>query len=143
MTLAIVVFMTQQVKACDAPIHVVYNNKEVEFKDGYPIIYKDRTFLGLRATGNMLGLNVSWDAENRIAWVYNNDNSNIIRVHMTTGDVYINDELQTLSAPPMIIDGRVFVPLRFVAEAFNKTVSYVPSTQIVHINDTNMQQQLF
>lgn len=129
-------------KACSEEIKVVYNNKAVEFKSGFPMMYKDRMFLGLRATGEMLGLEVSWDKENQVAWVMNKDRSNVVRIQMKQGQSYVNDEL-AYTPKAMIIDGRVFVPVRFIAEAFSKHVVYVPSTKIVHINDTDMNQQLW
>jgi hypothetical protein len=128
--------------ACTDEIKVVYNNKAVQFKNGYPIIYKGRMFLGLRATGEMLGLDVSWDKENQIAFVHNADRTTEIRIQMKQGQSYVNDEL-AYSPEAMMIDNRIFVPVRFIAEVFSKKVVYVPETRIVHINDTDMNQQLW
>ncbi len=142
--LMLLVYLTMPVKACSEEIKVVYNNKAVKFTNGFPITYKDRTFLGLRATGEMLGLKVDWDKENQVAWVYNSDRSNVVRIQMKQGQAYVNDELAYLSAPAMIIDNRVFVPVRFIAEAFHKKVTYVASTRIITIKEADLgEQELF
>ncbi len=143
--LMLLVYITQPVKACEGcEIKVVYNNKAVKFTNGFPITYKDRTFLGLRSTGEMLGLTVDWDSKEQVAWVYNSDRSNVVRIQMKQGKAYVNDEMAYLSAPAMIIDNRVFVPVRFIAEAFNKKVTYVASTKIINIKDADLgEQELF
>jgi len=56
-----------------------------------------------------------------------------------SNDVYIKEEGQLgedkyiLDAPPEIVNGRTFVPIRFIAEAFGAEVNWVEETKEIII----------
>jgi len=56
------------------------------------------------------------------------DNKKIIIVILTIGEdiAFVNDEIVRLETPPMIINGRTMVPVRFISEAFGADVKFIP-----------------
>ncbi len=54
----------------------------------------------------------------------------------------LNDELKTIDAPPVIVNGTTMVPVRFVAEALGATVGWEDSTQTVSLNDNGKTTHL-
>ena len=56
---------------------------------------------------------------------------------LTIGDntVTVNGREQTIDAPPVIINERTLVPLRFIAELFGSNVSWDAETKTVYISD--------
>ncbi|HOI25258.1 MAG TPA: copper amine oxidase N-terminal domain-containing protein [Caldisericia bacterium] len=45
----------------------------------------------------------------------------------------VNGKSYTIDAPPVIVKGRTFVPVRFVAEILGATVEYDATTRTVKI----------
>jgi hypothetical protein len=58
--------------------------------------------------------------------------------------VTIDDKATTVDAAPEIVDGRTFVPIRFIAETFGSTVTWLPETKGVTIvlGDTTIGLQI-
>ena len=58
--------------------------------------------------------------------------------------VTVDDKATTVDAAPEIVDGRTFVPIRFIAETFGSTVTWLPETKGVTIvlGDTTIGLQI-
>lgn len=98
--------------------------------DVKPELKNDRTMVPLRVISENLGATVAWsgsDSEVRIT----KDNM-IVIVSTNSSTVEKNGEKSTLDVKPYLKNNRVFVPLRFVAEAFGSSVSYSNSVVAVH-----------
>ena len=56
-------------------------------------------------------------------------------IQLTVGSkvAYVDGQAKTLSYPPIVEDGRTFVPFRFLAEAFNASVSFNQDTKEIKI----------
>lgn len=100
----------------------------------------DRTFVPVRFVSEFLEYDVGFDEETRTITVVSNDltvimqdgNSTLFVVPMETGDtktimmdtaVYIDNAI-----------GRTYIPIRFLAEAFNYTVGWDEETQTVTLD---------
>ncbi|MDO5715667.1 MAG: stalk domain-containing protein [Tissierellia bacterium] len=64
-------------------------------------------------------------------------NAKVIRMNIGNKNYWINDEKKTMDVSPFIKNERTYIPLRFVAEALGKDVTWDSKTQIVTINDGN------
>lgn len=131
--------------ACDKPVNVIYNNELMKFVGTNPIVYKDRVYLPLVNVAEMLDFQLIWNNCGKLNSILctNLEGTNKVIIEVDSLEASINGVSCKLDSQPIDIDGRIFVPLRFVAEAFKKYVIWTDVTRIVNINDTNMKQQLF
>jgi hypothetical protein len=74
---------------------------------------------------------------------------NVIRadtltIRLTAGAsvAMVGDEERTLDAPPMIVNGVTFVPLRFIGEALGAEVTWSPALQVVFLVKGSSRIQL-
>jgi hypothetical protein len=128
------IYSTIKAKACDeCQIRITYNDKEVLPSNGFPIRYNDRVLLGLRSTANMLGCDIKWDAKNKTATLSDSYTKVVVQADNEVAEV--NGDKVTMAQAPIIIDGRLFVPVRFVAESFMLGVKYNSESNTVAINE--------
>lgn len=105
-------------------INVMYNNQPLSFTDAVPEITNDRVMVPLRAVMENMGADVQYDDAKRTAVITCGDTQLTFVLGsdsftITTGGV---SENVTLDSTPYIKDGRVFVPIRFVAESLGYDV---------------------
>lgn len=121
--LMIIAFSATEVSA--AGIGVFINGKEVKFtqSSGQPFIDKaNRTQVPLRVTMDAYGCVVDWDDVNHIAKVKKGD----IEVQVPIGESYIlvNGDKVANDTAAQIKDGRTYLPIRVVLEAFGAKVNW-------------------
>ncbi|MCL2565107.1 MAG: copper amine oxidase N-terminal domain-containing protein [Defluviitaleaceae bacterium] len=125
------------------PVRVEVDGALVTF-DVEPFVQDGRTMVPLRAIAEILGINVYWDGEMQEAWYINHDNvrftlpigSEQVRLNCTENGL---SEVE-IDAPPLIVDGRTFVPLRFIAESLNVSVDFVEGKVIILTNQSALVQ---
>ncbi len=82
-------------------------------------------------------MEMDWDSENKIAAAYIPDYDEGDSLEITLGIdsniVVINQSLKYLDQEPMIIKGRVMVPLRFISEALGSDVSWDQQSNTINI----------
>ncbi|MBP1761371.1 MAG: hypothetical protein H6Q64_913 [Firmicutes bacterium] len=107
--------------------------------DVAPIIINDRTMVPLRTIFEELGLNVQWDEKNKTV-IGTKDN---IRIELSINNATAkkNGQIIYLNTPAIIIDGRTMVPLRFIAESLECTVTWSSATNSVIINTKQLTYQ--
>lgn len=116
-------------------ISVLLDGKPLNF-DIMPQIVNGRLMVPMRNIFEPLGFTVTWQQETQSV----NAIKNGLTVELKIGDSTAMDGTKqiTLDSPPVVIDGRTLVPLRFVAEAAGDYVSWDGDNQIVRIS-TNPQ----
>ncbi|MEW6172890.1 MAG: stalk domain-containing protein [Bacillota bacterium] len=109
-------------------------NARNENADAAPLIFSGRTYVPVRYLALGLGVaakDILWDP------VRNTVTLSLpgISVEMTVGEKHgaVNGQPRELEVAPLLKDGRVFLPARFVAEAFGYSVNWDGSTQEVKI----------
>lgn len=93
--------------------------------DVAPFVEKDRTYLPLRYLAYSLGIpedNVKWDESNKTVSLQKEN----ISVRLTVGSniFFINGKEESMDVFPIMNKNRVFLPARFVAQAFGYKVSW-------------------
>jgi hypothetical protein len=105
---------------------VVVDGQPVSFPDTQPEIVAGRVMVPLRAVAAHLGAgNLAWDRATRTVTVTHGERVIRLRVGRpwaTSGRTAI-----PLETPPLLRDGRVLVPLRFVGEALGARVHWQPA----------------
>ncbi len=105
----------------DNATKIYYNDVLLETEQ--PVINQDgRVLLAFRDLFENLDGEVSWDPDTRIASLTYGKTS--INLMPDNGAAQINGVPQVLDVGPQIINDRVYLPLRFVAQALGGTVEY-------------------
>ena len=87
-----------------------------------PVIISDRTLLPVRAIVEAMGGTAEWNESERTVTL--TKGKDVIRLVIDEPEAYLNDEAEVLDSPPVIINGRTMLPIRFIAESFNFSVEW-------------------
>ena len=120
-----------------------------ENKNVSPYIKNDRTMVPLRFIAEELNAKVSYDDETKVVAIKNMNTE----LTLTVGEkTYYNDGLKReMEVVSEVIDGRTFVPVRFISEALNRSVTWLEKEQMVIITqkdypwneDSEIEKTLF
>ena len=106
---------------------IVVNN-DVVTGDAAPFVDSNwRTMVPVRALSQSFGGSAEWDGDARTVTVVNGDTT---IVFTADSDKYtVNDEEKTMDTELTIIDGRTYVPVKFVAEELGYKVTALKDAQ--------------
>ena len=120
----------QRAKAVTPEISVLLDNLPIRF-DVAPRIIDGRTLVPFRLIAQALNISVDWDGNNRTIFASDGKTRVILQIDNKTAQV--NDIPFTLDSPPIIINGRTLIPLRFFSEAFGCQVNWIAETRTIRI----------
>ncbi|WP_048748306.1 stalk domain-containing protein [Paenibacillus sp. P22] len=122
-----------QVSAAPAAIKVALDGKQLSL-DASPIVTSGRTLVPYSSIVKSLGGSAQWDASSKTVTASGRG----VNVKLTAGSstAYINGSKVALDAAPVIQNGRTFVPLRLLSEAFGKWVSWNQGSRTAAISST-------
>lgn len=103
---------------------IVNVDNEAVIYDAAPVIRNDRTLVPIRIITEALGGKVDWNGATKEVTLSSNDKE----IKMTIGKT-----LEKYGVAPVIIDGRTFVPVRFVADELGANVVWDEATKTVTI----------
>lgn len=103
---------------------IVNVDNEAVIYDATPVIRNDRTLVPIRIITEALGGKVDWNGATKEVTLSINDKE----IKMTIGKT-----LEKYGVAPVIIDGRTFVPVRFVADELGAEVAWDEATKTVTI----------
>ncbi|MBR6524106.1 MAG: N-acetylmuramoyl-L-alanine amidase [Clostridia bacterium] len=108
------------------------------FLDGNPIscdvpptIINDRTMVPVRAFLEALDARVSWNDEKKQVTARTDDTKIILVIGSNVA--YVNSVLKSLDSPPVIVNSRTLVPVRFISESLGYEVRWVEKSRSVFI----------
>lgn len=100
--------------------------------DVSPVIASARVLLPLRAVSEATGADsVVWSASAKSVTIKRGTRTIVVRLGSV--DALIDNARVQIDAAPRLINGRVMVPARFIAENMNIPVAWDPDTRIVEI----------
>ena len=117
----------------DKNITVNVNGTDVDFSNYdnvLPYIENDTTLIPVRAIAEALGLTVNWDEATKTVLI---QGKNGISLTNDSNVATVNGEKVELGLPAKVIDSRIFVPLRFVAEQMESDVEWDAENYTVNI----------
>jgi len=124
-------------------ITLVVDNVVVD-TDVPPTIVNDRTLVPIRVLAELTGCRVQWFGENESIIIYTPVEDDPYLV-MTIGDTDVTVNwynydtgdfggyVTSIDVPPMIINGRTMVPVRFVCEMLDYEVVWIEEEQTVYM----------
>jgi len=113
------------------PITVTVDGQEVNFQYQDPIMVNSRIFVPVREVFELMGFNVAWDPQERIA-ILAGDSMHII-IPADSESFYVNGEVVIPDAPQKMLAGRLMLPLRAVAEAAGGVANWDPTNRVAKI----------
>jgi len=119
-----------QTKAVAPNIVVLLDNLPIHF-DVPPQIVNGRTLVPFRLTAEALAISVNWDGKTRT--ITANDSQTRVVLQIDNNIALINDIPYPLDAPPIIINERTLIPLRFFSESFGCKVIWDGETRTIKI----------
>ncbi|MDO5725206.1 MAG: copper amine oxidase N-terminal domain-containing protein [Tissierellia bacterium] len=109
----------------------IYISDKLAQSDVSPYIENDRTMVPLRVIAENLGYKVEWDGKN---YEVNISNKNLdLKLFIGKKEVINNGKVDITDVAPVIKKDRTFVPLRYIAEAFNQVVIWDEASRSVYI----------
>lgn len=138
--LALTVMLTGTALAAEPDgISVQIDGKPLAFTDAAPEITSDRTFLPFRAVLEAIGAEVGYDAETSTVSARRDGVDLAMVLGQNTASVTEDGQTRTveMDVTPYVKNGRTYVPVRFVAEAFGCNVGWDGDTRTVIIADVD------
>lgn len=111
---------------------VKINGEYVNFTGVSPYIKNGRTMLPFRTLFELLGANVTWDAQTKKVTGTLNNKSIILQIGNKVA--YEDGTALNMDVAPEISSGETMIPLRFAAEGLNVTVGWDASSYTVMLN---------
>lgn len=105
--------------------------------DTTPIIEQGVTLVPLRAVFEALDASVTWDATQQTVIGQKDKTTITLKVNDTNG--YVGEKAVPLAVPAQNKQGRVLVPLRFIAESFGCNVQWDSATPKITIQSTGTE----
>lgn len=125
----------------DQVISVSVGGKPVEFVDSArPMMTSGRVYVPLRGVVERLGGEVLWDAKSQTVTGGHPGTKSQFRIRVGSNEALLNGEKMALDAPPRVVKGTTYVPLRFVSEALGAGVRWDDTTRTVVITTPDGSQ---
>jgi hypothetical protein len=99
--------------------------------DVQPEIHGDRTMAPFRALAEALSVKVDWDGTTNTVTARNSQTT--VRLQIGNATAYLNNVPVQLDVPPMLVNDRTVIPLRFFSESFKCRVEWEGATNIVRL----------
>lgn len=113
-----------KVKVSQSPIlKASFNHELLPFgSQEQPIIQNGRMLVPIKSFFEKAGLTLHWDQETKT--INANSSDTFIQMVINSKSAAVNGQNIELDVPPTIINGRTFVPLRFISESTGSTVDW-------------------
>jgi hypothetical protein len=96
-----------------------------------PYIKSGRTMVPIRAVAEPFGAKVDWDSASKTITV--SFQGHTVKLTVGKNTAIVDNATKTLDVAPEIVNGRTFVPARFVSEALDMTVKWDAKTKTVSV----------
>lgn len=115
----------------NTPIQVAFNGELLEF-DTPPVNIEGRILVPMRSIFERFGAVIEWDQEAQTARTMSGNIT--IEIQNGKNTAFVNNREILLDISAQIINGRMYVPLRFISESFGADVTWDSTSQMAHIS---------
>ena len=127
------------VNTLSRPTEINFNGEFVE-TDTHPVLSSGWLLVPIRALSS-LGLTYTWDSKTNTAAI-SNKSGNVVKVTINSKTAYKDSTAIQLDVPAQMRNNRVFVPVRFAAEALGVNVQYEALRNIVFLKSADYTMNL-
>ncbi|GIO36552.1 hypothetical protein J41TS12_14130 [Paenibacillus antibioticophila] len=101
-------------------MQIFLDGKELIFQNA-PLVYEGNTMVPFRSLFEALGVNVNYDSYSKTIRAQKDNTA----VNLTIGQnvAFVNSTAAKLSIAPLVIKGATYVPLRFVSQSFDYSIT--------------------
>ena len=92
----------------------------------------NRTMLPVRYISDILSLNTTWDPSIRVA-IFKSEGIEV-KVAIGSNIITVNGESVEMDTIAIIRDGRTFIPIKYLADAFKVNLAWDNDTKTIEIN---------
>ncbi|MBM7591524.1 copper amine oxidase N-terminal domain-containing protein [Brevibacillus fulvus] len=117
-------------------IKTFVNGQEPQF-DVKPFVQGGRAMVPVRAISAALKADVQYAADTRTAVISRGDVE--ITLYLDKSEAEVNGQTVALDTKPVVKNGRLFLPLRFISEQLNAKVAYQPEGDVIVIEDPSAE----
>jgi outer membrane protein TolC len=114
------------------PVESVISPNLVVSFSAPPVIMNEKVFLPVRPVSEAFGAMVMWDAEQHSVTISLDNTTIVCSIDNPVG--YVDGEAVALETMPVMVAGRTYVPLRFVAELLGMQVDWDDGTKTIRIS---------
>ncbi len=124
---------------CDMYLHIgdsyIMTQGESKKIDSPPVILAGRTVVPISVIADGFGAKVEWEAKTQTIRIHYIDRSIKLQIGNSEATKVVDGEEKSiqLDSPPIIINGRTMVPLRFIAECFGAEIDWDGVSQVVSL----------
>src|SRR5687768_3770351 len=112
-------------------VTVVADGKRVVFPDVQPVFFGDRVMVPLRTVFEVFNAQVRWDGSARTVTITRAEKTIVLQ--LGEAKAVVNGENVVMDTTPKLVEGRVVVPLRFLAESLDSGVVWRPEERLITI----------
>lgn len=112
--------------------NVLSSNISIKFA-APPVIINGKAYLPVRSVSESFGAAVDWDPESFTVTVSTEYTTITSSINQATA--YIDGEPTEIDGPSLLLDGRTYVPLRFITESLGLQVDWNAVMQIIQITN--------
>jgi len=120
-------------------IQVYLDGEKISMYGTEPLVSNGRTLLPVSVLTAALGGSAEWQPPDTIVLSNGSDDPLVMRVNSTS--YKIGAQEYTMEAPPVIKDGRTYVPVRVIAEYFGLSVFWDANSRTVYLNRVYLNRQ--
>ncbi|MHA6485033.1 copper amine oxidase N-terminal domain-containing protein [Paenibacillus sp. strain BS8-2] len=117
--------------SADKQVEVFVNGQSLSFGEAGPVLLDGRTLVPFRDMFEALGYQVKWDVEEQTA--IGERDGYVIELPTGSFIATVGGVETALDVPARILDGKTYVPLRFVSEHSGYEETYVSTTNALKI----------
>lgn len=132
-------FPTNERASADELVKVFIDREYQYFDEQPPIVKNNRTLVPMRQIFEALGATIDWDGKTNTITAKKNQTT--VQLKVNSKSATINEKITQLDVPAYMQNNRTFVPLRFVAEAFNAKITWEDTTHIVFITSASTEDE--
>jgi Copper amine oxidase N-terminal domain. len=119
-------------------IHLYINSEKMN-TDAAPVLVNGRMLVAL-ASLEKLNLGLQWNDETKQVKVTSPNAEHELVLAVGSKTAKLGDTTLTLDVPARAINGRIYVPVRFVSEAFQADVKWIPDIRSVVIRSADKKE---
>ncbi len=108
---------------------------DLENKNVIPYIKDSRTMVPLRFLAEEMGATVGYDEQTRGITVALG--ATVMELWVDKSEYYINGQAFVMDCATEVVEGRTFVPVRFVSESLGKSVKWLDAERMVVVTPTS------
>ena len=138
--LAVIVFVLSYATFASYDVKILVDGQPFKCSEP-PILLNGITLVPMRDIFEELGASVSWDEDTRSATAMYNDVS--VTIYPDDGSFLKNGEVVELKVKPVIVNNRIMIPLRAVAEGFGCNVIWSGRDYTVSISTGTVMKTYF